>query len=187
MEIWRDIQGYEGLYQVSNLGRVRSLDRVVIRSDGRRRTYKGRILKLAKSSNEYLTVRLSKNGVGGSECIHVLVAQAFIPNPHGYTVAHHKNHNRQDNRTENLVWMDFGKHSAMHAKESKSMRVDQTDKVTGEVLYQWKSSSDVERELGFRQSLISTCCRGGYFNKSRNKWVNITQAYDYVWKYQIIN
>lgn len=175
--MWRDIRGYEGLYQVSNEGRVRSLDRVVIRSNGRPITIKGKIKEPTEWNIGYLMVKLSKNGDCKFKLVHDLVAEAFIPNSHGYTVVHHKNHNTHDNRVENLEWMDWSVHSAMH----NSKRVDQIDCITGEVLRQWKNAYDVERELGYDHRYISQCCNGGY--KHRGKWFNVTQVYGYVWKH----
>ena len=80
MEEWRDIQGYEGLYQVSNLGRVRSLDRTIETRSGKRR-YKGRILKDCVKENGYHIISLWKNGTNEVFFVHKLVAEAFIANP----------------------------------------------------------------------------------------------------------
>ena len=75
-EIWKDISGYEGIYQVSNLGNVRSLDRL----DCRGRKRQGVLLKQVISTNDYLKVTLYKNGKSKTKIIHRLVAEAFIPN-----------------------------------------------------------------------------------------------------------
>lgn len=181
-EVWKAIQGYEGLYEVSNRGRVKSLERTIIRSNGRPMCIKERILEQIERNDDYLYVNLHKNGVGEPKSIHQLVATAFLPNPHGYTDVHHKNHNPKDNRVENLVWMDGGEHTAIHSAE-RAKRVDQIDKVTGEVLHQWISVSEVEKQLGFNKTLISECCNGGFHSKSRDKWINVTQAYGFIWKY----
>lgn len=174
MEEWRDIKDYEGCYQVSNLGRVKSVERVITRSNGRPHTVKERILKPAKNSRKYLNVRLLINGVGGSKAIHKLVAQAFIENPNGYTDVHHKNHNRSDNRVENLEWMDRGEHHAIHDKEIHSKRVVQINKISGEIIRCWESTREIERELGYNHRSISACARG----ESRYK-----SPYGYIWRY----
>lgn len=179
MEEWRDIREYEGYYQVSNYGRVRSLDRIVkgVRN-GKEVAWhrKGKILNQTNNENEYNIVSISKKN---NKRVHVLVAEAFIPNPHGYTVVHHKNHDKKDNRVENLMWMSFQQHSSLHSSEDSdnkrkllSKRVDQIDMLTGEVIHQWESLKEVERELGYSHGIISECCNGK--RKSAN---------GFVWKY----
>ena len=172
MEIWKDIRGNEDIYQVSNYGRVKSLDRVIIRSNGRPITIKGKIIEPYEKDSGHLDIVLRKNGEREHKKVHQLVAEAFIPNPNGYTVVHHKNHNPNDNRVENLVWMSDETHRGMHTKERCSKRVDQIDKITGEVLHQWYSVHDVTKELGYAQGNISACARG-----------EKQTAYDCVWKY----
>ena len=77
-EIWKDIRGYEGLYQVSNLGRVKSLDRIVIYSNGNKAKHKGKILKAKIRDDGYYQVRLSKNDKQKNFMVHILVAKAFV-------------------------------------------------------------------------------------------------------------
>lgn len=95
-QIWKDIEGYEGLYQVSNTGRVRSLN---YRCTGETKTIKPRTSKLG-----YKGVNLCKNGKCKSCYIHRLVALAFIPNPNNYPVVNHKDENPKNNTVENLEW-----------------------------------------------------------------------------------
>lgn len=103
-EIWKDIKGYEGWYQVSNQGRVRSLDRTVYFKDGKRsRTYKGKILKY-KYHHGYQMVNLLKNKEINTVYVHKLVINAFIPKVEGKTWTNHKNGIKSDNRVENLEW-----------------------------------------------------------------------------------
>ena len=103
-EIWKDIPNYEGYYQVSNLGNVKSLSRIVKNGWGTR-TVCGKILKnLVNTTKGYLVVRLSKIGLVKTKQIHQLVAEAFLNHSQkGHKlVVNHKNFNRQDNRVENL-------------------------------------------------------------------------------------
>lgn len=91
-EIWEDIEGYEGLYQVSNLGRVKSLDRVSIDCDGRPHPIKGRIMKqsIGGGNGFYWTIGLSKYNVKTTFLVHILVAKAFISNPNCLPIVMHK-------------------------------------------------------------------------------------------------
>ena len=104
-EIWKDIKGYEGLYQVSNLGRIKSLDKVIIRKDGIEYIKRGTILKPSTNTGGYLQIGLSKNGIRKLFRIHRLVAIAFIPNPHNKPFIDHINTIKTDNKVENLRWV----------------------------------------------------------------------------------
>lgn len=99
-EIWRSIDGYEGLYEVSNTGLIRSLDRFV----GNRNRIKGKILSIRIEKDGYCSVALSKDGKIKRYKIHRLVAQAFIPNPEGLPQVNHKDENKTNNNVDNLEW-----------------------------------------------------------------------------------
>ena len=105
-EIWKDIPGYEGLYQVSNFGRVKSLDKWVNYKlkPGKLYLCKGRILKLCKRPNGYIFVGLWKNKKLITPGVHQLVAQAFIPNPKNLSCINHKDENKENNKVDNLEW-----------------------------------------------------------------------------------
>lgn len=104
-EIWKSIVGYEGLYEVSNLGRVRSVSHYVTFSDGRIRYYDRKILKPREVAGGYYDVFLYKNRVGKHNKIHRLVAEHFIENPYGLRDVNHKNEDKKDNRVDNLEWV----------------------------------------------------------------------------------
>ncbi len=104
-EIWKSIKNYEGLYEVSNLGRVRSLDRVTITTNGKTVPFKGKILKTIKHKNGYLKVNLNKDKKQKTHLVHRLVAEAFIPNPNNKKYIDHINTIRDDNRVDNLRWV----------------------------------------------------------------------------------
>lgn len=107
-EIWKDIVGYEGFYQVSNLGRVRSLDRYIEVTNKRgtlyRRPIKGKLLSLNSTDDDYISVALTKDNITIFPSIHRLVAQAFIPNPDNLPMVNHKDESRTNNCVDNLEW-----------------------------------------------------------------------------------
>jgi len=104
-EEWRDIIGYEGYYQVSDLGRIRSIDRTFVKSDGKISRYQGMIRQQAKSWNaEYLSVGLSIMGKNKFFMVHRLVAIAFIPNPENKPEVNHLYGDKTDNRALHLEW-----------------------------------------------------------------------------------
>ena len=109
-EEWKDIEGYEGLYQISNKGRVKSL----IPSN---RSKNGKfILKLTKVKNFYYTVTLYKNGASSSKKVHRLVAEAFLPRIAGKDIVNHLDGNKRNNWITNLEWVTFGE-NLKHAYE----------------------------------------------------------------------
>ena len=105
MEEWRDIEGYEGLYQVSNYGRVKSLERNVTTGFGDRHI-KEKIIILNQLPNGYLYYCLSKNNKKKGFYIHRLVAETFIPNPNNLPEVNHKDEDKTNNCIENLEWCD---------------------------------------------------------------------------------
>ena len=108
-EVWVDIIGFEGLYQVSNLGNVKSMSHVQCYVDSINRTCtrtrKGRVLIPAlMRDNGYLGVTLYKNGVRCTRAVHRLVAEAFIPNTDGLPQVNHRDEDKTNNRIDNLEW-----------------------------------------------------------------------------------
>lgn len=97
-EIWRDVKGYEGLYQISNLGRVKSLNYKKMKVE--------KILSLKPKKQGYARVNFSKNGIRKTFTVHRLVALAFIPKEKNKNLINHKNEIKNDNRVCNLEWCD---------------------------------------------------------------------------------
>ncbi len=102
MEEWRDIKGFEGKYQVSSTGRVKSLDRFIHSNDGSKDWRLGRILKPWKNDKGYLIVRFTYGGK--SVRVHRLVAEAFLQNPGNKRTVNHLDSNRRNNFVSNLEW-----------------------------------------------------------------------------------
>ena len=204
-EIWRDIVGYEGLYQVSNLGRVRSLGKWIDRKCKGKRWQEEIILKQPLYSG-YLYVGLWKNRKLKYYRVHRLVAEAFLDNPHNLPEVNHKDENKQNNfvyinedgsvnlEKSNLEWCDR-KYNVNYGTATERRRKTNTNHpsyskvvlqydLNGNFIKEWPSTMEIERQLGFANTHISDCCKGGYFYKERNKWVNVSQAYGYKWKYK---
>lgn len=121
VEAWKDIKDFEGLYQVSNLGNVRSLDRDVVTKNGKVRHYKGQIMSGRIKKGEYqgyILYDLFKNNKRVTMRAHKLVAEAFIPNPNNHTEINHKDGNKQNNHVDNLEWCSRGE-NIKHAYDNK--------------------------------------------------------------------
>ena len=191
MEKWKDIKGYEGLYQVSDEGRVKSVERIV--NAGKRIfNFKSKLLKPIFIKN-YYSVHLSKNNKTKMVRIHRLVAEAFISNPDKLPCVNHKDEKTTNNKVENLEWCspkynnNYGTHNkkiseAMINKPEYSKQVYQYT-IDGILVKKWPSIREAERN-GFQSINISRCCNGGYFYKAKNKWINITQHKGYKWSYK---
>ena len=106
VEVFKDIIGYEGLYQVSNLGRVKSLERTRVGKDGCTCVVKEKILKSKKRRDGYYQIHLNKDSKVRTFYLHRLVALAFIPNPLGLPEVNHKNEDKSDCSVSNLEWCD---------------------------------------------------------------------------------
>lgn len=115
-ELWKDINGFEGYYQISNLGRVKSLGRFIYNSKtGEKRGFKKEKIKVPKvTSDGYFSVTLSVDGKSKTISVHRLVALHFISNPFGYKEVNHIDTNRQNNRIDNLEWCTH-QHNVAHS------------------------------------------------------------------------
>jgi hypothetical protein len=127
-EIWKEIKGYEGLYQVSNLGRVKSLSKVKELYNGGLYNTKDKILT-PRISNGYISVSLHKHNKGITKLIHRLVAEAFIPNPEGKPQVNHIDGNKTNNILSNLEW-NTRSENIQHAFNT-SLKISQKGEVHG--------------------------------------------------------
>lgn len=105
-EEWRDVIGYEGYYEVSNLGRIRSKDRVIQYSDGRVVHRRSLLKSPTLSGNSYPRVGLQVNGKLTMKMVHRIVAEAFISNPNNYPIVNHKDEDKTNCQVSNLEWCD---------------------------------------------------------------------------------
>lgn len=194
-EFWKDVKGYEGLYKVSNLGRVKALERKITYSNGTEHTYPEK-LKSQVNSCGYLAVTLCKNGKHKQIKVHRLVAEAFLPNNNNLPQVNHKDENKHNNNVENLEWCsakynckygsrikritkntDYSKMVAHqnykeHGKKSSekmSYPVGQYS-LDGKLVRHWKSAREVQKELGWDRSYIAKCCRGVAETSHGYKW-----------------
>ena len=167
-EVWKDISGFEGYYQVSNKGRVRSLDRKVwSEKRGAFYSHKGKVLKLTESRG-YLHITLRKNYKPITMQVHRLVAEAFIPNPKNLEYINHKDENKNNNRLENLEWCT-PKYNVYYGENSRIRPVMATNISTGKQTT-YPSIMEAARSGGFNQSTISNVCKGGRKKHGNHYW-----------------
>lgn len=103
-EVWKPVADWEGIYEVSNLGNVKSLERVITLKNGKKRTVPEKILKPRKTPKGYWQVCLYRDGKGHWVLVHRLVAEAFCPKPEGCNIANHWDSNKDRNEADNLEW-----------------------------------------------------------------------------------
>ena len=168
-EIWKPIKGYEGLYEISNLGRVKSLNY--------KGTGKEKILKNTENGKGYLFVDLYKNGKIKKFRIHRLVLMTFKPiEGMGKLDVNHIDENKQNNSLENLEWCDrkyncnYGTRNQRSA-QSRSIPVVQLNSNTNEVLNIYDGAREAERQGGFKSRKIGACCRGEQKTHKGFKWM----------------
>ena len=168
MEIWKDIEGFEGEFQVSNLGRIKSFNYHGQGKEG--------ILKPKKHNKGYLQIQLMCGGKDRTFTIHRLVAKAFVPNPNNYPIVNHKDEDRQNNNADNLEWCN-NSYNVLYSrrlhpiKHKHSAKVNQYD-LNGNLIKTWDDARTVFNETGMSDWCILECCRG-----------NRHTAYGYKWQY----
>lgn len=178
-EIFLDIPGYEGYYQVSNQGNVRSLDRIIKYKNGKSRLQPGAPVNQYKSNAGYMQVTLNKDGKQRTLNVHRLVMIAFKANPDNKPEVNHINEDKTDNRLNNLEWMthkencnhgtrierqvNTGLKNGIYAKTRKKVLCVETGKV-------YDSIMEAAAELNLDNSHITKCCNGRYKTTGGYHW-----------------
>jgi len=158
-EIWKDIEDYKGLYQISNLGRVRSLERV----DANGHTVNEKVLASFPNINGYLKVNLYRDRKMEVKSVHRLVADTFIPNPDNLPQVNHKDEDKGNNRVENLEWCtasyntNYGTRNERAAKANEQAIYVITD--SGHRYY-FDSARKAAEILGLKACSVSDCLHG---------------------------
>lgn len=173
-EVWKDIKNYEGLYQVSNLGRIKSLDRIVYQKNSfgniQKNIYKGKILSLFEDKDGYLRVNLKKDKKMKQYGVHVLVANTFLNiNKFKYMEyedlskidinrlqINHKNENKKDNCIDNLEFCTVAYNTNYGSREQKIIQLD----LSGKIIKVWDSRKKASKELHISRNTINEILRG---------------------------
>lgn len=168
METWKDVIGYEGLYQVSDLGNVKSLN---YKGKG----YEQNLVTMVRKRDGYIEVGLCKDGKNQKKKVHRLVAEAFLPNPNGFPQVNHKDENKANNSADNLEWCtnqyNINYSVGLHPKRKSyyrkptrwTKRVRQIDIESGEVIREYSCIQEVGKVRNNTDtSSIIKCCCGKY-------------------------
>lgn len=198
VELWKPLVGFEGYYEISTLGRVKSIKRIVYNSKGKQRTVHEKIIKPLINRHGYSSVSLYKNGVKTNVKIHRMVALTFIPNIENKPFIDHINTIRHDNRLENLKWATrienahnpitqskmIGRNHASgetiilarnNKKSYGAERAVLQISINGDIINEFKSIREAGREFNNSSGAISSCCR---------KKKNYKTVHGYIWRYK---
>ena len=164
-EEWRDIKGFEGLYQVSNTGKVKSLERTVWNGRGYR-TVPEKIMKTHDNGKGYLQVKLCKDGKGKKYKINRLVAQAFLDNPNNLPEVNHKDKIRTNDNVDNLEWCT----KQYNIDYSLSKAVIGINKISG-LIIEFPSLMEAERQTGINHGNVCKCLKGNLKSTGGFYWI----------------
>lgn len=172
-EIWKDVLGYEGLYQVSNIGRIKSMARYIVCGHGGRNK-RETILKNQTHPQGYPQIELNVGGKFRLIKIHRLVAESFLPNPNGLLVVNHINGIKEDNRVENIEWCTH-QHNIIHAvktglrkvgrgEKSGNVKLKESDIPQIRALVKTNSQRNVAKMFGVTQGTVQSILKGKTWN-----------------------
>lgn len=168
-EVFKDIKGYEGIYQISNLGNVKSIRR-------------NKLLKVAKDRCGYLKTVFSINNIRKTYLIHRLVAETFITNPDNLPCVNHKDEDKSNNCVDNLEWCSYLYNNTYgnridKCKTTRCKTILQLD-LKGNIIKEWFSAAEIQRHLGYSHERISKTAQHKYGHKT---------AYGYKWEYKEVS
>lgn len=161
---WSPVPGYDGYYEISDTGCVRSIDRIVFDKNGRARKLRGKPMKLTrakgKDGNGYMVVNLHRSGISYVAFVHILVATVFIPNPYGYPMVNHIDGDKANNDVTNLEWTTY-RYNNIHAlyHNLRKPRGTQVIQLTedGDIVNVYESAVEAERATGISAGAILRC------------------------------
>ena len=178
-EEWRPIRGFEGLYEVSNLGRVRSLDGwrdwTTRCGNPGKRFYRGRIIIPQLKNSGYLFIMLHDHDTYRIATIHRLVAETFVPNPDNFNVVNHKDENKLNNAASNLEWctysynVNYGTTIKRNRAGHKSKPVEQLT-LDGTVIARFEGIHEAARMTGLRRCEIGRCIKKSTSTTRGYRW-----------------
>lgn len=184
-EEWKDIKGFEGYYQISTHGRIRSVNRKIYQPHNQKDSlYKSRIRKATKDKRGYLEINLCKNCKSKKYLVHRLVAETFIPNPHNYPQVNHKDENKMNNSVDNLEWCS-AKYNSNYGCRNKKVSAARTNNMYNqkpviclETRMVYINSRDAERKTGYKARSIRAVCEGIYKTLHGLHWAYIDKVPD---------
>lgn len=166
VEIWMPVADYEGLYEVSNLGRIRSVDHNISTKCGSSKMLHGRVLA-QNGCSDYFTVTLCKNGNKTTKTVHRIVALAFVENPEDLPYVNHKDENKRNNASFNLEWCDSSYNATYgtaidraRPKQSEVKKKPVAQYLYGELIATYRSINDASSMTGVDPGHIGHCCNG---------------------------
>lgn len=173
-ENWKPVIGYEGLYEISNKGLIRSIDRVIQRNGASHRI-KGRILSIYTDNLGYQRITLSKEGKLHTMCIHKLVAEAFIPNPENKPCIDHIDTNPSNNCVDNLRWCTHSENmnnsvTLQHLKECRITKPVLQYDLKDNFIAEYISGREAARQVNIQQASLVRCLQGTQKTAGGYKW-----------------
>lgn len=184
---WKSIRDYEGYYEVSDAGYVRSLDRIIPDKTTHTKRLKGKMMKLTPSvgrdGDGYLVVNLRKNHTSSVRLVHRLVAEAFLPNPNDLDTVNHKDGNKRNNDVSNLEWATYSDNN-IHAlctglRSPRGNVIAQFD-LEGNLVNVYMSARQASRDTGISYGMISHCLNNRANYAGGYKWIKVEKCNDYL-------
>ena len=170
IEKFKPVKGYTGIYEISNLGRVKSLSRVIERNDGNTRVTEDRIILPFLTKCGYHQIVLCKDGVRKKHLIHRLVANAFIENPDKLPIINHKDENKLNNRVDNLEWCSAYYNLRYGKMQAKLVKIDVIDS-KGDIIEVVDGIRECERKYSISKYLIKQSSNGkDLIREGKNKY-----------------